>query len=177
MTKNLLGISALFAAAAPDAVHNDRKLLRDRTEERMPRISRRGLILGGAGAALLAFAYPLWAGARDTISVEEFRALSARLTGASLTDLNPTVAAKLLDGFLSMGRGPDLARLAADPQAHAGKLADTIVAAWYSGNYATSTGLASFGLVAALLWNSLNYTKPSGLCGGMTGYCSDAPQS
>jgi hypothetical protein len=87
----------------------------------MPTISRRGLILGGASAASFAFAFPLWAGARETITVEEFRALSARLTGASPTDLNATAAAKLLDGFLSMGRGPDLARLAAQTRSGVGR--------------------------------------------------------
>ena len=143
----------------------------------MPTFSRRALILGGACALSAASAFPFFAGANETITVDEFRALSARLTGASLTDLNATAAAKLLDGFLSMGRGADLARLAADPGARAGPLADDIVAAWYSGNYHTAAGLASIGLPSALLWDALNYTKPSGFCGGLTGYWGDAPQS
>jgi hypothetical protein len=143
----------------------------------MPTFSRRALILGGACALSAASAFPFFAGANETIPVDEFRALSARLTGASLTDLNATAAAKLLDGFLSMERGADLARLAADPGARAGPLADDIVAAWYSGNYQTAAGLASIGLPSALLWDALNYTKPSGFCGGLTGYWGDAPQS
>jgi hypothetical protein len=143
----------------------------------MPTISRRELVLGGASAASLAFAFPLFAGARETITLEEFRALSARLTGASLTDLAAGASAKLLDGFLSMGRGADLARLAVDPGAKTGALAHDIVAAWYSGNYHTSAGLASIGLPSALLWDALDFTKPSGFCGGMTGYWGDAPQS
>jgi len=143
----------------------------------MPTFSRRALILGGACALSAASAFPFFAGANETITVDEFRALSARLTGASLTDLNATAAAKLLDGFLSMERGADLARLAADPGARAGPLADDIVAAWYSGNYQTAAGLASIGLPSALLWDALNYTKPSGFCGGLTGYWGDAPQT
>ena len=143
----------------------------------MPTFSRRALILGGACALSAASAFPFFAGANEAITVDEFRALSARLTGASLTDLNATAAAKLLDGFLSMERGADLARLAADPGARAGPLADDIVAAWYSGNYQTAAGLASIGLPSALLWDALNYTKPSGFCGGLTGYWGDAPQS
>lgn len=148
--------------------------LRDR---RIPTISRRRLIVGGACAASAAFALPLWAGVRDTITAEEFRALSARLTGASLTDLDPGVAGKLLDGLLSMGRGADLGRLAADPGASAGTLATDIVAAWYSGNYQTAAGLASIGYPNALLWDALDFTKPSGFCGGVTGYWGDPPQS
>ena len=143
----------------------------------MPTFSRRTLILGGASAASLAFAFPPFAGAKETITVEEFRALSARLTGASLTDLDPGASAKLLEGFLSMRRGADLARLAADPGAKAGPLADDIVAAWYSGNCRTANGLASIGLPSALVWDALNFTKPSGFCGGLTGYWGDAPQS
>lgn len=142
----------------------------------MPTFSRRTLILGGACALSAAFAFPLFAGAKETITVEAFRALSARLTGTDLTDLDPGAAAKLLDGILSMGRGTDLAHLLADPQGHAGTLAHDIVAAWYSGNYAANAGLASFGLPSALLWDALDFTKPSGFCGGMTGYWGEAPQ-
>ena len=99
----------------------------------MPTFSRRALILGGACALSAASAFPFFAGANETITVDEFRALSARLTGASLTDLNATASAKLLDGFLSTGRGEDLAHLAADPGAKVGPLADDIVAAWVFG--------------------------------------------
>ena len=70
----------------------------------MPTFSRQAFILGGACALSAASAFPLFAGANKTITVDEFRALSARLTGARLTDLNATAAAKLLDGFLSTGR-------------------------------------------------------------------------
>ncbi|HEV7463066.1 MAG TPA: hypothetical protein VGN85_04050 [Methyloceanibacter sp.] len=117
----------------------------------------------------MAVGFPLSAGALGTITVDQFRALSAGLTGASVTELDATTAGKLLDGFISMGRGPDLAALAADPGVSTGEVADDIVAAWYSGNYDTSAGLASFGLTNALLWNALDFTKPPGLCGGQTG--------
>jgi hypothetical protein len=141
----------------------------------MPTISRRGLILGSASAATLALAFPLLARTQTAITLEEFRALSARLIGASMNDLNQTAAAKLLDGFLSQGQEPDLARLFADPGASAGKLASDIVAAWYSGTYRTATGLASIGLPNALLWGALDFTKPAGFCGGRLGYWADAP--
>jgi len=55
-------------------------------------------------------------------------------------------------------------------------LADDIVAAWYSGSYATRNGLASFGLASALLWRALDFTKSPGLCGRATGYWADASQ-
>jgi hypothetical protein len=140
----------------------------------MPTFSRRTLILGGASAAVLALAFPPFAGGGESITVEAFRALSSRLTGASLTDLDLSAAAKLLDGFLSLGRGPDLARLVADPGASAGTLVPDIVAAWYSGSYQTSTGLASIGYPNALLWDALNFTTPSGFCGGLMGFWGEA---
>lgn len=102
----------------------------------MQTISRRGMILGGASAATLALGFPLRSAARDTVTVDEFRSLSARLTEARLSDLDATAAAKLLDGFLSMGRSAELAALFAGG-ANNRTLADEIVAAWYSGSYAT----------------------------------------
>jgi hypothetical protein len=143
----------------------------------MPTFSRRTLILGSASAAVLALAFPPFAGGDESIGVEAFRALSSKLTGASLTDLDSGAAAKLLEGFLSLGRGPDLARLVSDPGARVGPLADDIVAAWYSGNYRTASGLASIGLPGALQRDALDFTKPSGFCGGLTGYWGEAPQS
>jgi hypothetical protein len=143
----------------------------------MPTISRRGLILGSASAAGLAFAFPLSAGSGGTITVEQFRALSARLTGASLGDLDRGAAAKLLAGFISMGVAADLARLAADAGASAGTLAPDIVAAWYSGLYEARDGLATISLASALLWDALDFTKPPGFCGGANGYWGDAPQA
>ena len=43
-------------------------------DERMPTISRRGLILGSASAASLGLAFSLRAGSGDTITVDQFRA-------------------------------------------------------------------------------------------------------
>ena len=143
----------------------------------MSTFSRRTLILGSASAAALALAFPPFAGGVESISVEAFRTLSAKLTGTSLTDLDMGAAAKLLAGLLSMGRGADLARLAADPGTSAGTLATDIVAAWYSGNFRTAGGLTSIGLPNALLWDALDFTKPPGFCGGLTGYWADAPRA
>ena len=70
----------------------------------MPTFSRRTLILGSASAAVLALAFPPFAGGGESIDVEAFRALSSKLTGASLTDLDMGAAAKLLAGFISMRR-------------------------------------------------------------------------
>jgi hypothetical protein len=99
------------------------------------------------------------------------------LTGAGLPALDATAAGKLLDGFISMGRGPDLVVLAAAPGTSVGTLAHDIVAGWYSGLYTTSAGPATLDLTKALLWDALDFTKPPGLCRGATGYWADAPHS
>jgi hypothetical protein len=139
-------------------------------------IARRSLIIGGASAATVAVV-PLPAPAQDTITVDQFRALSARLTGVRAAELDATAAGKLLAGFVSMGRGPDLALLAADPGMSSGALANDIVAAWYSGSYATRAGAAAIDLTKALVWNALDFTKPRGVCGGATGYWSEPSQN
>jgi hypothetical protein len=143
----------------------------------MPTISRRGLILGSASAAGLAFAFPLSAGTGDTITVDQFRVLSARLTGASLGDLDRGAAAKLLAGFISMGR--ELISPASPPilERAPGHWQPTSSPPGYSGTFETSAGLATIGLTNALLWHALHFTKPRGICGGATGYWALAPQA
>jgi hypothetical protein len=136
-------------------------------------ISRRSMILGGTSAATLALGFPLRSAARELITLDEFLALSSRLTGAP--NLDVTAASKLLDGFMSIGRSAELAELVASG-ASGGALADEIVAAWYSGSYVTSAGPAAFNLPDALVWRALDFTKPPGLCGGATGYWAAPPQ-
>jgi hypothetical protein len=143
----------------------------------IPTITRRSLIAGGTSAATVTLGFPLSASAQQTITVAQFRALSARLTGADVAELDATAAAQLLDGFLSLGRGPDLASLAADTRMNAGPLADDIVAAWYSGRYASRAGVATIDLTRALVWNALPFTKPPGVCGGETGYWAKPPET
>jgi hypothetical protein len=139
-------------------------------------IARRSLIIGGASAATVAVV-PLPAPARDTITVDQFRALSARLTGVAVAKLDATAAGKLLAGLVSMGRGGELARLAADRRGRRGTLANDIVAAWYSGSYATRAGAAAIDLRNALVWKALHFTKPRGECGGATGYWAEPYQN
>jgi hypothetical protein len=140
-------------------------------------ISRRTLVLGGASALALAACLPRSADAQDALSLDQFRALSARLTGATLPDLDPGMAGKLLDGFVALGREPGLALLAANPDLTTGDVADDIVAGWYSGTYDTQGGPVVAGYTDALVWNALDFTKPLGFCGGETGYWADPPQS
>ena len=142
----------------------------------MPTITRRNLILGSTSAATVVVALPPVAQPRETITLEEFRALSASLTGVEAGRLDPTGATKMLDGFISLGRGPDLAALADEPGADKGPLADSNVAAWYSGRYPSGSGMAVIDLNQALVWTALDFTKPPGVCGGETGYWAEPYQ-
>jgi D-sorbitol dehydrogenase-like protein len=143
----------------------------------MLKITRRNLIVGSTSAATVVVALPSIAQPRETITLDEFRALSARLTGVDVARLDPTAAIKILDGFVSLGRGPDLVALAAEPGANTGPLADSIVAAWYSGRYPSRAGLDTIDLTQALLWTVLDFTKPPGVCGGETGYWAEPYQN
>jgi hypothetical protein len=56
------------------------------------------------------------------------------------------------------------------------KLADAIVADWYSGLYYTGHGTAVSDFNGALVWNALSFTKPFGSYGGEIGYWADPPE-
>jgi hypothetical protein len=152
-----------------------------------PTMTRRSALLSGAGVAALtavaAAGLPLPAGAQPPITAtpitaDQFLALSSRLTGAAVADLDRTMAATLRDGFIAAGRGGALAELAARPEAGTGPLADDLVAAWYSGLYTQADGSQAIaGYTGALLWTALDFTKPPGFCGGETGYWADPPQT
>lgn len=140
-------------------------------------MTRRSLMLSGASMAVaIGSGLRQGAHAQAPVTVEQFRSLSARLTGAALPDLDAGVARTLLDGFIANGRGPGLALLAGDPNVTTGTVADDIVAAWYSGVYDTPQGEALATFNDALVWNALDFTKPFGTCGGETGYWSEPPQ-
>jgi hypothetical protein len=137
--------------------------------------SRRDLLVGVVAAigAAGTSGFPRELYADTTVTVEQFLALSQRLTNAS--GLDAAVAKTLLGGFLAIGNGAALAALIAG-QRQDGPLANAIVAAWYSGIYDGGTGkqaVATF--TDALLWNALTFTKPPGWCGGQTGYWAQAP--
>lgn len=136
--------------------------------------TRRDLLADVAAAIAVAgtagFPRDLWA---DTVTPEQFLALSQRLTGVS--GLDPAVAKTLLGGFLATGNGAALAVLVAAARPE-GPLADAIVAAWYSGVYDSGAGrqaVATF--TDALLWTALSFTKPPSQCGGETGYWARPP--
>lgn len=138
--------------------------------------TRRGLLAGVAAAIAAAGAvgFPSVLYAQANITLDEFVALSERLTQTH--DLDRGVARTLLGGFLVTGNGAALAQLA-NRRDEDGPVANAIVAAWYSGIYQTGNGMAVASLDRALLWNVLTFTKPPAFCGGETGYWANPPEA
>ncbi|MFI0845165.1 sugar dehydrogenase complex small subunit [Mesorhizobium sp. IMUNJ 23232] len=142
-----------------------------------PTVTRRSFFLGSASMAALATGLPGFAFAQDSVTADQFIALSARLTETPASSLDTTTAGKLLEAFLANGRGPGLALLATDTQVDTGTVANDVVAAWYSGVVDTQDGQALAGFTDALMWNALDFTKPFAYCGGEMGYWADPPQN
>lgn len=139
-------------------------------------LDRRALLmnLGAAIAAAGAAGFPATLFAQAPITVEQFLAVSEKLTGKP--SLDATVAKTILGGFLATGNGPALAKLAAGGD-DLGPVADAIVGAWYSGLYGTADGDAVATFTEALVWDALTFTKPWAECGGATGYWADPPET
>jgi len=121
------------------------------------------------------------------LPVDQFAALSARLTGHPASD--PSVAAKLLAALATPARSASLRQLAAlvsvtpdeqlDSALHAhgfDAIANELVAAWYSGVVKNRDGEQIVLYTDALVWTAMTFSKPMGLCGGAFGYWSDPPQ-
>lgn len=142
--------------------------------------SRRDLVLAGVGAAVAAAGasgFPSFLFAQAPVSLDQFLALSERLTG--MKNLGADVARTLLGGLLATGHGAALAELVregADPASQT-ELANAVVAAWYSGLYDSGSGEAVATFTDALMWRALDFTKPWAECGGETGYWGEPPQS
>lgn len=141
-------------------------------------ISRRALLRNGTSAAsLLVF------GLQSTVpgyastspALDAFIAMSEKVNGQSPLDLD--MGRKILEAFVATGQAEDLARLVADPapERNQSKIADAVVAAWYSGLSPLPGAREVTGFNEALVWNALSYTKPWGNCGGEMGYWADLP--
>ena len=139
--------------------------------------TRRDALLAGLAAAVLAATaggFPAVLYGEAPVTLDQFLALSRRLTGA--TKLEATAAKTMLGALLSTGKGEELASLVAGGEVADKDLAATIIAAWYSGICESASGPVVATFDQALLWQALSFTKPFGECGGSTGYWSDPPQ-
>ncbi|MFM9858878.1 sugar dehydrogenase complex small subunit [Pseudoxanthobacter sp. M-2] len=140
-------------------------------------VSRRRVLRNGALTASLLVGSKILApgSAIASPSLEAFIAMSAKLTGQP--SLNDDMGKTILDAFIASGQGDDIAALIADPapENSKSKIANAVVAAWYSGISPLSGANQVTGFNEALVWSALSYTKPWGSCGGDAGYWSEAP--
>ena len=139
-------------------------------------VSRRRLLRSGAVTASFLLGSKVLApgSATASSSLDAFIAMSARLTGQPALD--DDMGKTILEAFIASGQGDDIAALIADPAPEHSKLkiANAVVAAWYSGISPLAGAKQVTGFNEALVWNALSYTKPWGSCGGDAGYWSEA---
>jgi hypothetical protein len=149
---------------------------------------RRKLLQALASLSTVSFADLFGTAAQAaTLPVDQFAALSAKLTGYAPAD--PSVAARLLAVFTNPARMASLERLAAvvaatpDAQLDAAlrtqgldTIADELVAAWYSGVVKNGDKQQLVLYTDAYVWSAMTFSKPMGLCGGAFGYWSKPPQ-
>lgn len=143
-----------------------------------------------AAALALTGALPrgVLAQARADPQAASFAALGAALTGYPAPDA--ATVARVQRAFATPARSKALASLAqivattspADldhvlAARGLATIANELVATWYSG---TVPGASSGQVVLyanAFMWSAMTWTKPMGVCGGVTGYWADPPTS
>jgi hypothetical protein len=136
-------------------------------------IARRGLLgLPAKLFALLMLRRSNAADAGPTIRLNEFMALSVRLTAR--TGLDPDLGRTYLTGLLSDPRNEPRLEALAHGRASDAELEREIILNWYTGVYkaAGESRLATHS--GALLWKALGTPAP-GTCSGKTGFWSKPP--
>lgn len=143
-------------------------------------LRRRDLL---ATAALIAVARPAFAAPAPAIDPTRFQAISSKLCGVTLDDLE---FAQAIENDLSADA--DLAALvdlvAATPPAGLDEaisargldaLADGLVAIWYSGMTGPPNAPRVLSFTSAAAWTAIGYTKPPTWCGPRFGAWADPP--
>lgn len=136
-------------------------------------IHRRAILL--SAVAIASAGWPQWGTAQSPASVDDFMALSARLTGFPASALSAGVGALILRAFQARGvlQPKDLAADAALGPT----LSAEIIAAWYSGVVTTVAGPEVLTHSEALVWQSAEFLHPPGQCGGAFGYWAHPPSN
>ena len=136
-------------------------------------IHRRAILL--STVAIAAAGWQQWGTAQSSASVDDFMALSARLTGFPASALSAGVGALMLQAFQARGvlQPKDLA-----PDATLSPtLSAEIIGAWYSGVVTTAAGPEVLTHSEALVWQSAEFLHPPGQCGGAFGYWAHPPSN
>jgi hypothetical protein len=131
-------------------------------------------------------AAPAFAQGTAAPNAAQFAALSAALTGYAAPDAQ--TAAAMQKAFATPARRTQLAALAKlvaatkpadlDAALRGAKLetlANDLVAAWYSGIVTNGSAQQLVLYTNAYVWTAMTYSKPMGVCGGVTGYWAKPP--
>ena len=135
-------------------------------------IRRRAILLSTLAASTAAWSQ--LGIAKAAAPVDDFLALSARLTGFPVSALSAGVGAMLLKSFQERGALKAPGQLGVKARLSP-KLNAEIIAAWYSGVSETAAGPVVFTHDEALMWHSADFLHPPGQCGGAFGYWSLPP--
>jgi hypothetical protein len=151
-------------------------------------VDRRTLLQALSGLAATALAPIALAQSGTSLTAAQFGKLSAALTGYPEADAD--TVGKMMRAFATPARRASLVALAqvvattAPPELDAAlksrkldSMANDLVAAWYSGVVANGAKSQVVLYADALMWTAMTYTKPMGVCGGVTGYWADPPSS
>jgi len=149
-------------------------------------VDRRTLLQALSGVVAGALAPLALAQTSTALTAAQFGKLSAALTGYPEADAD--AVGKMMRAFATPARRASLATLAQvvattppsdlDAALKARKLdviANDLVAAWYSGVVTNGSKSQVVLYADALMWSAMTYTKPMGVCGGVTGYWADPP--
>ncbi len=148
-------------------------------------IDRRTLLKSLAAiAALLASGR---ASAQSSLSAAQFGALSTTLTGN--TPSETADVARMFAAFATAERRAALTKLAhivaqtPAPELDSALrsngmevLANDLVAAWYSGVVGAGKNAKLVLYADAYVWSAMTFSKPMGVCGGVTGYWAKPPE-
>jgi hypothetical protein len=151
-------------------------------------IDRRTLLKSLAGvAAALATGRASAASAQSTLSAAQFEALSTTLTANAPSE--SADVAQMFAAFATPERRVALTRLArivADTTASQldtalrssglEVVANDLVAAWYSGVVGAGKNAKLVLYTDAYVWSAMTFSKPMGVCGGVTGYWAKPPE-
>ena len=129
-------------------------------------IRRREILLSTLVATTAA--WPQLGTAQPATPLNDFMALSARLTGFPVSALSAGVGALLLAAYPARGQLAVHASPSPTLQAE-------IIAAWYSGVSQTAAGAVVVTHGEALVWQTADFLHPPGQCGGAFGYWSLPP--
>lgn len=136
-------------------------------------ITRRHMLAWTGGTAL-ALLFSQSISAADPFTLDQFLDLSGQLLDRDGAGLVGDYGQSYLDALLADGQDAALSQLLSGTADTS--LENRIITAWYSGVHKTGQGEEVVTYTDALMWESLDFTKPMGWCGGETGYWSEVPE-